>query len=99
MKPGSSLTQTVAEALAIQALTFIAGEPDRLGRFLAMTGIGPAEIRTAAAEPGFLTGVLEHIAADERLLTEFASESQIDPADIGKALAALGARHWERDSP
>jgi len=98
MKPAASLTQTAAEGLAIQALTFVAGEPERLGRFLAMTGIGPAEIRTAAAEPGFLAGVLEHIAADERLLTEFASEAQINPADIGKALAALGGGAWERDT-
>jgi hypothetical protein len=99
MKPAASLTQTAAEELAIQALTFVAGDPERLGRFLAMTGIGPAEIRTAAAEPGFMAGVLEHIAADERLLTEFASEAQINPADIGKALAALGGGAWERDGP
>ncbi len=99
MKPAASLTQTAAEEMAIQALTFVAGEPERLGRFLAMTGIGPAEIRTAAAEPGFLAGVLEHIAADERLLTEFVSEAQINPADIGKALAALGGGAWERDGP
>jgi hypothetical protein len=97
MKRGTSLTQPAAEGLAIQALTFIAGDGDRLGRFLAITGIGPDEIRPAAREPGFLAGVLEYLAADERLLTAFADEAQIDPTDVGKALAALGSR-WERDS-
>jgi hypothetical protein len=99
MKLGTSLTQEAAEGLAVQALTFIAGEAERLGRFLAVTGIGPAEIRAAAAEPGFLTGVLEYLAADDRLLTEFAGQVGADPTDIGKALAALGAGSWERDSP
>jgi Protein of unknown function (DUF3572) len=99
MKPGAPLTQEAAEGLAIQALTFIAVEPERLGRFLAVTGIGPAEIRAAAREPGFLAGVLEHLAGDERLLTEFAADAGVDPADIGKALATLSGGAWERESP
>ncbi len=98
MKPGSSLTEEAAEGLAIQALTFIAGDGERLGRFLATTGIGPAQIRAAAHEPGFLVGVLDYLAGDERLLSAFAAETGNDPAHVGKALAALGG-HWERDIP
>jgi hypothetical protein len=98
MKLVPSLTQEVAEALAIQALTFIAGDGERLGRFLAITGIGPAQIRAAAQESGFLIGVLDYLAGDERLLSAFAAETGLDPADIGKALAALGG-HWEREIP
>jgi hypothetical protein len=99
MKLGTPLTQPQAEGLAIQALSFTASEPERLGRFLAVTGIAPAEIRAAAAEPGFLAGVLEHLAADERLLTAFAADAGIDPAAIGKALATLNGGAWERESP
>ena len=62
------------------------------------TGIGPAEIRAAAREPGFLVGVLDYLAGDDRLLTAFAAECGFDPADIGKAMAALGG-HWEREMP
>jgi Protein of unknown function (DUF3572) len=98
MKRGTSLTQSAAEELAIQALTFIAGDGERLGRFLAVTGVGPAEIRTAASEPGFLAGVMEYLAGDERLLTEFAADARIDPLVIGKALSALGGGTWERDN-
>ncbi|HEX5213781.1 MAG TPA: DUF3572 domain-containing protein [Pseudolabrys sp.] len=98
MKAARSLTQEAAEGLAIQALTFIAGDGERLGRFLATTGIGPAQIRTAAQQPGFLVGVLEYLAGDERLLQEFAVSAGFEPADVGKALAALGG-HWERDIP
>ena len=85
-----------AESLAIQALSFIAGEPERLGRFLAISGIGPEQIRAAAKEPLFLAGVLDHIASDERLLVSFATEIGIDPATIAKARKALGGG-WEHE--
>jgi hypothetical protein len=98
MKLAPSLTQDAAEALAIQALTFIAGDGERLGRFLAITGIGPAQIRAAAQEPGFLVGVLSYLAGDERLLSAFATETGLDPTHVGKALVALGG-HWEREIP
>jgi Protein of unknown function (DUF3572) len=98
MKPGSSLTEEAAEGLAIQALAFIAGDGERLGRFLATTGIGPAQIRAAAQESGFLVGVLDYLAGDERLLSAFAAETGNDPTHVAKALAALGG-HWEREIP
>jgi hypothetical protein len=99
MKLGPSLTQEAAEGLAIQALTFIAGNGERLGSFLAATGIGPAEIRKAGAEPGFLAGVLDYLASDDRLTAEFAAETGLDPADIGRARVALGGEPWERETP
>ena len=99
MKRGPPLTQQAAEKLAIQALTFIAGDGERLGRFLAVTGIGPAEIRSAARQSGFLAGVLEYLAADERLAAAFALDACCEPADIGKAHTALGGTPWEREIP
>jgi len=98
MKLAAPLTQEAAEGLAIQALTFIAGDGERLGRFLAITGIGPAQIRAAAQEPGFLVGILDYLAGDERLLSAFAAETGLNPADVGKALVVLGG-HWEREIP
>ena len=99
MKKPRPIPEDAAEALAVQALTFIAADGERLGRFLAITGIAPGEIRAVAREPGFLLGVLEHLAADEALLAAFAAEAGFDPADIGKALAVLGGGQWEREVP
>jgi hypothetical protein len=99
MKAGGPITVEAAEGLAIQALTYIAGDAERLGRFLAITGIGPAEIRAASTEPGFLAGVLDYVAGNERMVTEFAAETGIDPADLGRARAALGGGDWERELP
>ena len=91
--------RAAAEQLAIAALGFIAGEPERLGRFLAMTGLGPASIRDAAREPHFLAGVLDHLSADESLLVAFATEHAVGPDAVMRARAALTGDRWERDTP
>jgi hypothetical protein len=99
MKPGPALTPQAAEEIAIQALTYIAGEPQRLAHFLSETGIDAAEIRTAATTTGFLAGIMEYLAGSESLLTDFAASAEIDPAAIGKALQALGGGRFEREEP
>jgi hypothetical protein len=98
MKRARPDRREAAEALAIQALAYVAGEPERLGRFLAVTGIGPDRIREAARESHFLAGVLDHVLDDERLLVAFAADAKIDPAEVARARDALG-RRWERDVP
>ncbi|MGA7490507.1 MAG: DUF3572 domain-containing protein [Xanthobacteraceae bacterium] len=91
--------QAAAEDLAVAALGFIAAEPDRLGRFLALTGIAPASIRDAAREPQFLVGVLDHLMGEERLLLAFAAENDIDPEAVMRARDTLAGPHWEREMP
>jgi uncharacterized protein DUF3572 len=86
-----------AETLAIAALSFLADEPDRLGAFLALSGIGPESLRAAAGEPHFLAGVLEHVVSDEKLLLDFAAHQGIDPFDVTRARQALAGP--PRDMP
>ncbi|BCJ91132.1 hypothetical protein IZ6_18670 [Terrihabitans soli] len=78
-----------ASELAVSALVFLAADPERLGRFLALSGIDPQTIRLAAKEPGFLAGVLEHISGDEKLLLAFAEENQVRPQEVSRARALL----------
>jgi hypothetical protein len=85
--------------LAIEALGYIAGDPELLARFLAATGLEGGSIRDAAAEPEFLLGVLEHVCSDERLLVAFATHADIGPEDIATAKLALAGIDWERDVP
>src|ERR1044072_9909729 len=61
MTKEARINRKIAENLAIQALSFMASDPERLGAFLAATGIGPEMIRKAAADPAFLAGVLDHV--------------------------------------
>ena len=89
----------MAEIVAIQALNFIAGEPERLGRFLAETGLGPQSLRAAAQDPAFLTGVLEFVLRDEALIVAFAEASELDPETVSAAHIALTGAPWARDEP
>lgn len=98
MKRPSRAMRGAAETLAVLALGFIAEEPQSLSRFLDTSGIAADRIRTAAAEPGFLAGVLGYMMADENLLRAFADRAGIDPAEVARASAALGGT-WERDVP
>jgi hypothetical protein len=93
----------VAEIVAIQALSFVAGEPERLGLFLAETGIGPETLRNAASNPNFLLSVLDFVLRDDATVKAFASASELHPTNVAAARQvlgnALGDRNWERDVP
>ena len=78
-----------AEKLAIAALGFIAGDPELLPRFLALSGIEAKDIRRAAATPGFLAGVLQFVSAHEPTLMRFAEATGNAPASVEQALRAL----------
>ena len=63
-----------AETLAVQALGFLASEPERIGPFLAATGLDPANLRAAAGEPGFLAAVLDFLLDHEPTLLDAAHD-------------------------
>jgi Protein of unknown function (DUF3572) len=87
----------VAEIVAVQALSFIAGDPERLGLFLAESGIGPETLRTAAKDPQFLVHVLDFVMRDDATVKAFAAASQLHPTNIAAAHQALNDPQWEPD--
>jgi hypothetical protein len=97
-RQASRPSREAAELLAIQALAFIAEQPQSLSRFLNASGLEAGQIRTASRDPGFLAGVLDHMLAHENLLLAFAQSAGIDPVAVAQAASALGGR-WERDLP
>lgn len=78
-----------ATDLAISALGFIAGDERLLPRFLSISGIEAGQIRAAAAEPGFLAGVLGFILAHEPTLIAFCEASGNRPDAVAGAQRAL----------
>lgn len=92
-------TRQAAEIVAIQALSFIAGEPERLGLFLAETGIGPETLRSSAADPQFLISVLNFVLRDDATAKAFADSVQLHPTNVAAALQVLEDKPWERDTP
>jgi hypothetical protein len=77
------------EAVALTAFDRLVAEPERLERFMAMTGLLPSTIRQAAGEPGFMAAVLDHVSGDEALLLAVAAESGLDPQAIEHARQRL----------
>ena len=88
-KDQSSTGVGAHEDLAVEALGFLAADETRLERFLAVTGLGPGNLRRAAAGPGFLRSVLDYVAADEALLLAFAANAGRKPEQVGQAIRAL----------
>ena len=83
------LSEQAAVDLARQVLVFLAQDPDRIGRFLAVTGVGPGEIRERVGDIGFLAGVLDYILSDEPLLLEFSEQMEVPPEHPAAARWAL----------
>ena len=94
MAKGSANPQEVAEIVAVQALAFLASDPERLGRFLTESGIDPQTLRSAAADPKFLAGVLDFIARDDDTVKAFADASSLTPQAVMNAREVLDPR-WE----
>jgi hypothetical protein len=82
-------TADTATTLALSALAFLAEDGQRLGRFLALTGIGPDQLRAAADAPETLLAVLDHLLGDESLLLVFTASKGIAPETVYPARAAL----------
>jgi hypothetical protein len=78
-----------AEGIALSALAFLAEDVERLQRFLALTGVGPADLRQRARTPRILAAVLEHLLQDESLLLVFAASHGVAPELIAPAQSQL----------
>ena len=87
---GSQGSLEGATQTAIEALGWLAADQNRLERFLAISGLGPQNLRKAAAELRFLTAILDYLASDEGLLVGFARDTARRPEAVARARAALG---------
>ncbi len=80
----------LAKEMALLGLGFLAGEEERLMRFLALTGVEHGDVAALLGESGFHLAILDHLAGDESLLLEFAHENGVPPETVGVARRALG---------
>jgi hypothetical protein len=75
-----------ARSIAVAALNFLAADGERLERFLSITGLGPHNLRAAAADPDFYGSVLDYLLADEPLLLAFAADAGLEPGEVARVL-------------
>lgn len=86
-----------AEATAIAILGWLAGEPELLSRFLALTGVAPSEVRNAVGDPGFLAGLVDFLMSHEPTLLAFSAATGIQPEAVVHAHAVLSGPHGSTD--
>src|SRR4051794_28245746 len=93
-KPGSRPAtgagdEARAADIAVQGFSFLAAAPERLGRFLEVSGLTLQTIRAAAQSTSFFGGLLDYIVSDEELLVSFAAEVGLAPEIIMRARQML----------
>ncbi len=74
-----------AEETAIAVLSWLAGEPDMLGRFLALSGTRPDHLRQAIRDPAFMAGMLDFLMAHEPTLMAFCAATGTQPEAVVRA--------------
>lgn len=79
-----------AEVVALDALAWIVADPERAGRFLAVTGLEPADLRARAGTRGMLAAALGYLAAHEADLVACAAALGMPPAALAGAARELG---------
>ena len=96
-RPAESVDLDEAETIAIAGLAFLAEDARRLGRFLALTGVGPEELRETARAPRMLLAVVEYLLGDESLLLVFTTSAGIAPERVIPAYDLLAREAARRE--
>ena len=78
-----------AETLALKGLSWLAGDPETLLRFLDVSGLEPDDLRGRAGDPELLAAVLDYLLADDALMTGLCAGEGIKTEDVHKARTLL----------
>jgi len=80
---------TNTQVVALRALAWTLGDPDRARRLIDLTGLDPAALRARAGEPAVLAAVLGFLEANEADLVACAGDLDVAPAALVRARAEL----------
>lgn len=85
------MTVDEAQAVALQALAHLAGDAEALSRFMALTGIDPADLsaRARQGDATLLSAVLQHYLNFEPDLIAFCTAASLKPTLPAVAAAIL----------
>jgi hypothetical protein len=91
------MKQDSAEAVALKALAWLAGNDEVLPVFLGATGTSGDDMRDRADDPEFLGSVLEFLTMDDTWITAFCDAESIPydvPMQARHALPGGAPVHW-----
>lgn len=78
-----------ASEIAMKFMVFLANDADQLGRFMALSGLSPDDLRQNLSSPDFQAGLLDFALSEESLLLAFAANAGLDPSAVMRARAGL----------
>lgn len=84
-----SENQSPEQALAVEILAWLAGEPELLSRFSALTGVNVGELRALSQSPGFESAMIGFIAGHEPTLMAFCHDCNVKPESVSYAWQKL----------
>src|SRR5262245_44435306 len=74
-----------ASVMALNFLSFLASDDERLMFFCGQTGLGPGELKHSLADAGFQAMALDYALQHEDLLIAFAEHAGFSPQDVATA--------------
>ncbi|TQS73158.1 DUF3572 family protein [Rhodobacteraceae bacterium] len=91
------MQQETAQNIALEALSWLAGQDNLIEAFLHNSGAEVDQLRNAAQDPGFLSGVLDFVLMQDEWVLQCASVLGCAPERLVHARAVLGGgdqMHW-----
>ncbi|WP_072793701.1 DUF3572 domain-containing protein [Cognatishimia maritima] len=92
-----SFSPEAAETLALNALSWLAGNDELMPVFMGSTGVSAADLRERAGDPAFLGSVLDFLTMDDKWVIAFCDHFGLDysaPLQARQALPGGGEMHW-----
>jgi hypothetical protein len=83
------MNEEQAKIVALQALTYLAGNPSALQRFLDLSGVDGTDLRLRADDPAMLAGVLDFFLGNEAQLLEMCQATDMAGDAPGRARRGL----------
>ena len=91
-KPNEAVSDIV-----LKLMVFLAGDESRLERFLALSGLGPIDLRLRYGEQIFQGFLLDHLFQDDGLTSDFCTDAQISAETLMHLRARLPGGEWHGD--
>lgn len=86
--------QESAEAMALQALSWLLGQDDLIGAFLNASGAAQGDLAQLAGQPVFLGAVLDFLTEDDARVMAFCDQAGLPyMAPMQARLALPGGQH------
>ena len=91
------MNEEQAKTIALQALTYLVGNPSALQRFFDLSGVDGVDLRRRADDPAMLAGVLDFFLGNEAQLLEMCQATDMPaeaPAQARRGLPGGQSHEW-----